>query len=228
MKIKLILGMTAVVAMTACGTAQKKNTELVTANDSLSYAIGMSIADNFKNQGLDDVNIDAIHQAMKDDQDGVLDWTLEEANAFIQTELQKKQESKDAEAKQGGVDYLEQNKAKEGVQITASGLQYEVLVEGTGATPDANDEVTVHYTGTLIDGTVFDSSVERGTPATFGVNRVIPGWTEGLQLMKEGGKMRFVIPQELAYGGRQAPGGTIPAFSTLIFEVELISVKVNE
>jgi len=120
---------------------------------------------------------------------------------------------------------LEENKNKEGVVTTASGLQYLVLKEGTGKQPTATSSVTVHYHGTTTDGTVFDSSVDRGQPATFGLNQVIAGWTEGVALMKEGAKFRFFIPQELAYGATPRPGGPIKPYMTLIFEVELISVN---
>src|SRR5690606_17937012 len=116
-------------------------------------------------------------------------------------------------------------KNKEGVKTTPSGLQYQVVTAGTGKSPGANDNVTVHYTGKLTDGTVFDSSVDRGEPATFGVSQVIPGWTEALQLMKEGDKWTIFIPQNLAYGEQGAGGGQIPPFATLIFEVELIKVN---
>ena len=124
-----------------------------------------------------------------------------------------------------GEAFLKENATKEGVKTTASGLHYKVLKEGKGKTPQATDTVEVHYKGTLLDGTEFDSSIKRGQPATFPLNRVIPGWTEGVQLMKEGAKYQFTIPSKLAYGERGTPGGPIPPNSTLIFEVELISVK---
>jgi len=136
--------------------------------------------------------------------------------------LRAKREQLAAEAKQKGTLFLAENVNQEGVQTTASGLQYKVLKEGTGRKPTKNDSVTVHYVGKLINGDVFDSSVKRGQPATFPLNGVIKGWTEGLQLMKEGAKYRFFIPAELGYGNRSA--GKIPAHSTLIFDVELIAV----
>jgi FKBP-type peptidyl-prolyl cis-trans isomerase len=124
-----------------------------------------------------------------------------------------------------GEAFLAENATKEGVKVTASGLQYKVLKEGDGKSPQATDTVQVHYKGTLLDGTEFDSSYKRGQPAEFPLNRVIPGWTEGVQLMKEGAKYQFTIPSKLAYGERGTPGGPIPPNSTLIFEVELISIK---
>jgi len=124
-----------------------------------------------------------------------------------------------------GEAFLAENAKKEGVKTTASGLQYKVLKEGTGKSPQATDTVSVHYRGTLLDGTEFDSSIKRGQPAEFPLNRVIPGWTEGVQLMKVGAKYQFTIPSKLAYGERGTPGGPIPPNSTLIFEVELLAIK---
>ena len=139
--------------------------------------------------------------------------------------LQELQTKLEAQAKEAGVKFLEENKKKAEVKETASGLQYVVEKEGTGACPTAEDEVTVHYTGKLLDGTVFDSSVNRGEPATFPLNRVIPGWTEGVQLMKEGAKYEFLIPSGLAYGPTGTPGGPIKPNEDLKFVVELIEVK---
>lgn len=136
--------------------------------------------------------------------------------------LMKKKETMSAESKQAGIDFLTKNKGKAGVISTASGLQYEILEEGTGLQPNAMSSVTCHYEGTLINGKIFDSSLKRGQPATFPLNRVISGWTEGLQYMKEGAKYRFYIPENLAYGGSQV--ATIPPYSTLIFEVQLLKV----
>lgn len=147
----------------------------------------------------------------------------DEAQQVINAYLQELEAKATKVAKETGAKFLEENAKNEGVKVTASGLQYTVEKEGTGESPKATDEVTVHYTGRLLDGTVFDSSVSRGEPATFPLNRVIPGWTEGVQLMKEGGKYMFFIPSELAYGAQGIPGA-IPPHSTLIFEVELIKV----
>ena len=148
------------------------------------------------------------------------DWDMAAVNGYIQMTIDNIRFGK---AKEENEAFLAENKLKEGVITTESGLQYEVLKEGKGAKPTAEDKVKVHYHGTLIDGTVFDSSVERGEPITFGLNQVIPGWTEGLQLMTVGSKYRFYIPQELGYGNRQA--GKIPPYSTLIFEVELLGIE---
>ena len=148
---------------------------------------------------------------------------METISAF-QKELMAKMEAKQKNAEKDGKAFLEANGKKEGVKTTASGLQYKVIKSGKGKSPKASDKVKVHYHGTLIDGTVFDSSVERNDPITFPVNGVIPGWVEGLQLMKEGDKFQFVIPSNLAYG-EQGAGGKIGPNSTLIFDVELISVE---
>lgn len=148
---------------------------------------------------------------------------VELSDQLYRQEQKRIAEEKNAKARKAGEEFLAKNKMAEGVKTTNSGLQYKTTKEGSGLSPDANDRVTVHYHGTLIDGTVFDSSVDRGQPATFGLNQVIQGWTEGLQLMKEGGKTTFYIPQALAYGPRAQ--GKIPGFSTLIFEVELIKVE---
>lgn len=149
---------------------------------------------------------------------------MEEAQKIINEYLRELEAKATAQAKEVGAKFLEENAKNEGVKVTESGLQFVVEKEGTGIQPTAEDEVTVHYTGRLLDGTVFDSSVTRGEPATFPLNRVIPGWTEGVQLMKEGGKYTFFIPSELAYGAHGVPNA-IPPHSTLIFEVELIKVN---
>lgn len=148
----------------------------------------------------------------------------EEAHKLINEYLQQLQDKLAAASKEAAKKFLDENRGKEGVKETPSGLQYMVEKEGTGMRPSAADEVTVHYTGKLLDGTVFDSSVNRGEPATFPLNRVIPGWTEGVQLMKEGAKYRFFIPSDLAYGAQGIPNA-IPPHSTLIFDVELIKVN---
>lgn len=196
--------------------------------DSMSYALGINVgtdfAKNLKGIPGGKSNIDLIIKgfttAMKGD--SALMKT-EVANEIFRNYITKAQ-TKDAEAKKAaGEKYLAENKTKEGVTTTASGLQYQVLVAKDGPKPAATDTVKVHYTGTLVDGTKFDSSVDRGEPATFPLNQVIPGWTEGVQLMSVGSKYKFAIPYNLGYGERTS--GPIPAFSTLIFEVELLDIK---
>jgi FKBP-type peptidyl-prolyl cis-trans isomerase len=142
--------------------------------------------------------------------------------------MMKLKEAQGQAIKMEGENFLAENAKSDGITTTESGLQYKHTIVGTGISPDANDEVTVHYRGTLLNGKEFDSSLKRGEPISFPLNGVIRGWTEGLQLMKEGGKTTFYIPQELAYGARPAPGGAIPPYSALIFEVELIKVSPKD
>lgn len=192
--------------------------------DKLSYAWGIALGQQLRAMGVSNLEMadfdEALHAAFEGKETKV---APEEANKLIQEYLQELTEKKTAEIKSIGEKFLAENKKKENVKETASGLQYIVDKEGTGAQPSATDEVTVHYTGKLLDGTVFDSSVNRGEPATFPLNRVIPGWTEGVQLMKEGAKYTFFIPSDLAYGPQGIPNA-IPPHSTLIFDVELIKV----
>jgi FKBP-type peptidyl-prolyl cis-trans isomerase len=150
--------------------------------------------------------------------------TIEDATAALTKHAEQQFAAQTEANKMKGANYLAENAKKEGVVVTKSGLQYTVINQGDGPKPTATDQVTVHYRGTLIDGTEFDSSYARGEPATFGLNQVIPGWTEGVQLMNVGSKYQFVVPYELAYGERGA-GGAIGPFETLIFEVELIEIK---
>lgn len=192
--------------------------------DKLSYAWGMALGLELRAMGVTDINKEDFDEAVHAAFDGKeTKLSLEDANKIIQEYLQELTEKKAAEIKAVGQKFLEENKKNANVKETASGLQYVVEKEGTGAQPSATDEVTVHYTGKLLDGTVFDSSVSRGEPATFPLNRVIPGWTEGVQLMKEGAKYTFFIPSDLAYGPQGMPNA-IPPHSTLIFDVELIKV----
>jgi len=192
----------------------------------VSYCIGLSVADSLVQQDLKGIDPQTVSQAIADVFAGkTLQYSPEQANGIIQEYIQSLAESKFEEVKSEGEAFLAENKSKTGVHTTASGLQYEVVSEGTGVKPSANDTVQVHYHGTLIDGTVFDSSVERGLPATFGVHQVIKGWTEALQLMPVGSKYRLYIPQDLAYGAHPHPGGAIKPFMALIFDVELIAIQ---
>ena len=192
--------------------------------DKLSYAWGLAMGQQLQGMGVNDIDTESFADAVK----AVFDRSepkmpVEEAHKLINEYLQKLQGELEERAKEEGKKFLEANRQKDGVKETASGLQYVVEKEGEGAQPGSQDEVTVHYTGKLLDATVFDSSVNRGEPATFPLNRVIPGWTEGVQLMKEGAKYTFFIPSDLAYGAQGVPNA-IPPHSTLIFEVELIKV----
>lgn len=198
--------------------------------DKLSYALGMSMGNNFRASGIDTIDVqsftDGVAAVMYGSQPKM---TYDEAKSTIQEYFKQLEAKQQAEAQvvseanaKAGRDFLEGNKLREEVKVTPSGLQYEVLKEGDGATPDATDRVVVHYTGKLIDGTVFDSSEERGEPATFGVTQVIPGWVEALQMMKAGSQWRLFIPSNLAYGSQGVPG--IGPNQTLIFDVTLLEV----
>ena len=190
----------------------------------VSYSLGISIANNLKQQNFDSITIEALSKGIEDAySQNELMVSQEEANEIIQNFFKAKADKKAIENIDLGKNFLEENKTKEGVVTLASGMQYQVITEGTGDTPSLESKVTTHYHGTLIDGTVFDSSADRGQPASFPVQGVIPGWTEALQLMKVGSKWKLFIPSELAYGPN-SPGGSIGPNSTLVFEVELISI----
>ncbi len=194
--------------------------------NAVSYCIGLSVADSLAQQELDAINPQVMAEAIADVFQGKeLKFSADEANQIIQNYIQEITASKFEEHKAEGEAFLAENAKKAGVTTTASGLQYEVIEEGTGVKPSASDTVKVHYHGTLIDGTVFDSSISRGLPATFGVHQVIKGWTEALQLMPVGSKYRLYIPQDLAYGAHPHPGGAIKPFMALIFDVELIAIE---
>jgi FKBP-type peptidyl-prolyl cis-trans isomerase FklB len=224
MKNKLfILGVVA--TLVACNQENYTNAELTTQIDSVSYSLGISVANNLKNSGFESIETDAMASAFNDVfSDKEVRITEDEANLLIQDYFLELSEKKSQEATAEGSSFLIENAKKEGVITTSSGLQYEIITNGTGATPSESDKVTVHYHGTLLDGTVFDSSVDRGQPATFPVNGVIPGWVEALQLMNVGSKYKLYIPSDLAYGERGA-GGAIGPNATLIFEVELLSIN---
>ena len=199
--------------------------------DKVSYALGLGIGQQLAQMGATDLNVDDFAQSIKDVLAGnELKVSHREAQHIVQEYFAKKEEVLNAEraekgkaAKAEGERYLAENAKKDGVITLPSGLQYQVLREGNGKKPSAKDSVKCHYEGFLIDGTVFDSSVQRGEPATFGLQQVIAGWTEGLQLMQEGAKYRFFIPYRLAYGEGGA-GQMIPPYAALIFDVELIEV----
>ena len=199
--------------------------------DKVSYALGLGIGQQLAQMGASELNIDDFAQAIKDVISGSeLKVQHRDAQKIVQEYFQKQEEKMSAQRaeagkfhKEAGEKYLTENAKKDGIITLPSGLQYQVLKEGNGKKPTAKDTVKCHYEGFLIDGTVFDSSVQRGEPATFPLQQVIAGWTEGLQLMQEGAKYRFFIPYRLAYGEGGA-GNSIPPFAALIFDVELIQV----
>lgn len=197
---------------------------LKTLADSASYAVGISVANFYKQQGITRINSDLVSRAIKDQMQGgkpLMDETA--ANAVMNKYMSQMQAEKCKPNIEAGSKFLAQNKLRSGVNTTTSGLQYEVIAEGNGEKPGPKDSVTCHYRGTLLDGKPFDNSYDRGQPITFPLSGVIPGWTEGLQLMSVGSKYKFYIPYNLAYGEydmMQIPGG-----STLVFEVELLGIK---
>lgn len=199
--------------------------------DRISYALGLSMGNNFRASGIQKINVADFADGVAAVFDGAeLKMSYDEAKTVIRDFFaamearQREEAAKAGEAnRQAGEAFLSENAKRNEISVTASGLQYEVLVQGTGVKPEPTDQVKVHYTGKLIDGTVFDSSVERGEPATFGVTQVIPGWVEALQMMNAGSKWRLYIPSDLAYGPNGA-GGVIGPHATLIFDVELLEV----
>jgi len=197
----------------------------MTQEEKNSYALGANIGESFKSSGIE-VNFEIFKEGFLDALKEKNKFSPEEMQACfmdIQMKVQAKQNKEIGVEKEKGQQFLVENKKRAGVKETASGLQYEVIVLGTGPKPDATDQVTVHYTGKTIDGQIFDSSVQRGDPITFGLNQVIPGWTEGLQLMPVGSKYMLYIPSDLGYGDR-GQGNLIKPGSVLIFEVELLDI----
>ena len=222
-----VAAMAVAVGVSATSCDSKKSANLKSAIDSASYAIGVSTGAGYKENLKtlpDSANVDALiagfTEALKGQKTSM---TPEAAQAFLQTYFMEASAKQATKAKEEGDKFLAENKTKEGVITTESGLQYKVVTEGKGVKPTAEDKVKVHYKGTLLDGKVFDSSIERDEPAEFGVGQVIKGWTEGLQLMPVGSKYTFWIPSELAYGERGA-GQDIKPNSVLVFEVELIEI----
>ena len=192
--------------------------------DKISYALGLGIGQQIKSMNIENFSIEDFTKSISDVIEGKeTAFSSREAQMMLQEYFTRKQKEEAQAHIAEGKAYLDANAKRQGVVVTKSGLQYEVLQEGTGKSPKATDTVRCHYEGRLLDGSVFDSSYKRGEPADFGLNQVIPGWTEGVQLMKEGAKFRFTIPYLLAYG-EQGAGASIPPFSTLIFDVELIKV----
>ncbi len=225
----VVIVVAASVVLAACQKNSSKTVTLTNENDSASYALGVLIGQNNKQNldaspGTKDLNVDILINAFEKQLKGdSSQMDAAKANAMIQKFFEKVSTKEAAKNAEEGKTFLEQNKAKEGVITTASGLQYEILKAGEGPKPTADQTVKCHYHGTLIDGKVFDSSVDRGEPATFNVSQVIPGWTEALQLMPVGSKWKLYIPGELAYGERGA-GKDIGPNTTLIFEVELLEI----
>lgn len=247
MKLQLLLPLLALAYAATAAAQEPKATDAKPAdaavnaapdpnlNDKVSYFVGTDVGKSIRDNGLE-VNIDTFIQGLKDTLEKKKDmkYTDKELEAamqqFAQNMMAKQKKAADeagGKNAEEGAKFLEANAKKEGVTTTASGLQYEVLKKGDGAKPAASDTVTVHYTGTLLNGKVFDSSVSRGEPATFPLNQVIPGWTEGVQLMNVGSKFKFYIPSKLAYAERGA-GQDIGPNSTLIFEVELLNIGAKK
>lgn len=229
MKVVLTIAMAAVLTIACNAQTGASNVDLKSDKDSASYAIGTNIGQSMKQQGLD-VDADLLSAGLRDALKGESKLTDDQVRAILMAFQEKAMRQADEKRMKEGeeslkkaTDFLAANKSKPGVMTTPSGLQYKVVKEGTGAKPKATDQVKVHYTGTLVDGTKFDSSVDRGEPATFGLNQVIPGWTEGLQLMTVGSKYMLYLPPSLGYG-EQGAGGSIGPNQALIFEVELLEI----
>jgi len=223
MKMLVVLAMASVMLTVGC---QKK---LDTDKKKASYAIGTQIGQNLKSQSIDvdsEVLAMAITEAIAGKESKLTKEQIQEAMGKLQESSMKKQQEVAEDNKKKGAEFLEKNKTVAGVKITTSGLQYQFLTEGSGPIPKAEDTIKAHYKGTLVTGEQFDSSYDRGTPAEFPVKGVIPGWTEALQMMKTGSKVKLWIPPELAYGPSARPG--IPANSVLAFEVELLEIVKTE
>jgi len=220
-KLFLLIGLS--VGLATLSTAQDSKTKTM---DTVSYSLGVLLGNNLKSQGLDKLDVDVITEAIKDVFQGKpLKVAVQECGKNLDGYMQAQNAKKFGKNMEEGKAFLETNAKKPGVKVLPSGLQYEVIKEGDGPMPTATDNVLTHYHGTLINGEVFDSSVDRGEPISFPVNGVIKGWTEALQLMKKGSKWKLYIPYNLAYGERGA-GGKIGPYATLIFEVELL--KIND
>ncbi|MFN5324379.1 MAG: FKBP-type peptidyl-prolyl cis-trans isomerase [Bacteroidota bacterium] len=221
----VLAGILAISTLTSCDAQKNGKAKLTSQIDSVSYAIGADIGKNLKRSNLENVNLEVMMSAMKDAfKNDSLMLTDQQCQDIVTGYLQQQQNKKQSENVEKGKKFLQENAKKEGVTQLASGLQYSVIKMGTGPKPSTTDVVKTHYHGTLINGKVFDSSVDRGEPAVFPVNGVIKGWTEALQLMPVGSKWKLFIPSDLAYGERGA-GGDIGPGETLVFEVELLSIE---
>lgn len=232
MKVRLAVALCCIIF--ASPVAAKDTPELKSQKEKASYAIGLDMGNSLKKNEIDvdpDILFKGIKDALSGGKHAMTDQEIKDTIVSLQKDMQTKQQARTKTAgeknKKEGEAFLAENKKKEGVMSLPSGLQYKILKKGTGKSPKATDSVTVNYRGTLIDGTEFDSSYKRGQPATFPVNGVIPGWTEALQLMKEGDKWQLFIPSNLAYGER-GTGGPIGPNATLIFEVELNSINAQK
>ncbi|BAN46991.1 FKBP-type peptidyl-prolyl cis-trans isomerase [Metapseudomonas resinovorans] len=218
----------ALVGLVLAGCDSQTSVELKTPAQKASYGIGLNMGKSLAQEGMDDLDPKAVAQGIEDaigkKEQRLKDEELVEAFAFLQKRAEERMTALNAENAKAGKKFLEDNAKREGVVTTASGLQYEIVKKAEGAQPKATDVVTVHYEGKLTDGTVFDSSVQRGSPIDLPVNGVIPGWVEGLQLMHVGEKIKLYIPSELAYG-EQSPSPAIPANSVLVFDLELLGIK---
>jgi FKBP-type peptidyl-prolyl cis-trans isomerase FklB len=218
----------ALVGLVLAGCDSQTSVELKTPAQKASYGIGLNMGKSLAQEGMDDLDPKAVAQGIEDaigkKEQRLKDEELVEAFAFLQKRAEERMTALNAENAKAGKKFLEDNGKREGVVTTASGLQYEIVKKAEGAQPKATDVVTVHYEGKLTDGTVFDSSIQRGSPIDLPVNGVIPGWVEGLQLMHVGEKVKLFIPSELAYG-EQSPSPAIPANSVLVFDLELIAIK---
>lgn len=218
-----------IVTLISCDPAKQISTPLATvpvmstALDSFSYAIGLSISNFYKEQGVDSIENYWVMQALTDSRNVTAIFSDEQINTIIIDFMDEMRAKKAAAVKKEGTDFLAENKTREGVVELPSGLQYQIIKAGNGKKPGPTDKVRVHYTGKLINGTIFDSSVERGEPIEFNLNGVIKGWTEALQLMSVGSKWNLYIPSDLAYGDNAAGPHILPG-STLIFEVELLDI----
>ena len=223
----IVLALGLLLSAVGCKSQNSENTKIETEEDKTFYAVGAMFGSRLESLNLSDKELAAMEKGLRDSAHGkppLVDLAQYQRN--IQELFKTRMEAASTKVKKDGNDYVEKFVSSEGATKTASGLAYKVLKEGAGETPKATDTVEVHYHGTLTDGTVFDSSVERGKTVSFPLNRVIKGWTEGLQLLKPGGKIKLVIPSDLAYGDHGAPP-KIPGGATLVFEVELFSVKAE-